>query len=381
MNPTLNHDERLLLDAAQRYIQDRVVPLRKLYRDRPLPKLEIVEVLQGLAQFGYVGGAISEEDGGYGLSYALTGLLYEHLFKAFPAIGGIAFISSEAAQWIAEDGSPELKQHYLPGLVNGSQIGCVAITEAPVGSNPAEIQSTARIEGDTVVVNGRKLWISNGSISDVMIMLARTGEGKRGLSRFILERQDGYQAIDIEKMAMNEWPTSEIVVDHLRIPLSRILGSVGAGLRGTLKGFERARCYVAMISCGIAEAALDAAITYSRQREQWGKPIGAHQLVQELIADMAMMTEASRLLTLQGFTLLDRAERCDTQTSMAKAFATEAAVAVTSKALQVFGANGLARDYPIEQLYREARVLPIPDGTTQIQKLIIGRNLTGMSAF
>jgi alkylation response protein AidB-like acyl-CoA dehydrogenase len=136
-----------------------------------------------------------------------------------------------------------------------------------------------------------------------------------------------------------------------------------------------------MISCGIAEAALEEAITYARQREQWGKPIGAHQLVQELLADMAMLTEASRLLTLQGFQLLDQGERCDTQTSMAKAFATEAAVTVTSKALQVFGANGLARDYPVEQLYREARVLPIPDGTTQIQKLIIGRNLTGLSAF
>ncbi len=381
MNSTLSHEDALLLDAAERYIRDHIIPLRKTYRDHSIPKTELLEVLQELAQLGYLGGPIPEDDGGYGLSYAMVGLLYEPLFKAFPAIGGIAFISSEAAHWIAEDGTPEQKARYLPGLIQGSQIGCVAITEAEVGSNPGALQSTARLEKDTVVVNGRKLWISNGSVSDVMVMVVRTGEGKHGLSRFVLERQDGYTAVDIDKMAMNEWPTSEIVVDNIRIPKTRLLGDLGTGLRGTLKGFERARCYVAMISCGIAEAALEEAITYARQREQWGKPIGAHQLVQELLADMAMLTEASRLLTLQGFQLLDQGERCDTQTSMAKAFATEAAVTVTSKALQVFGANGLARDYPVEQLYREARVLPIPDGTTQIQKLIIGRNLTGLSAF
>jgi alkylation response protein AidB-like acyl-CoA dehydrogenase len=159
------------------------------------------------------------------------------------------------------------------------------------------------------------------------------------------------------------------------------MGREGGGLESTLRSFEVARCYVALLSVGIAQAAFDVALDYAKQRVQWGKPIGQHQLVQDMLAEMATQVDAARLLAYRGLSLVDKGVRCDTQTSMAKWYATEMAVKVTSMAVQIHGAYGISTEYPCERLFREARILTIPDGTTQIQKLIIGRNLTGLSAF
>lgn len=307
-------------------------------------------------------------------------MLYEQLAKVFSGLAGIAFIQGSVAKTIALEGSEKQRTAYLKGLMKGELIGCVAITEPDVGSNPSDVKATATRGSDGWVISGEKSWISNGDISDLCIVVAKRSTGE-GLSRFILERADGYTSSDIDKMAMNEWPTSIMHFDRISIATWRQLGSEGKGLKATLKGFEIARAYVALLALGIAEASLEAAIEYSKQRKQWGKPIGQHQLVQQMIADMAMLTDAARLLTLRGLTLIDEGVRCDTQTSMAKAYATEAAVKVASMAVQIHGAYGISKEYPVERLFREARILPIPDGTTQIQKLIIGRNLTGFRAF
>ncbi len=376
----LSEEQKALLDSTHRYLERRVKPLRKEYNNRPLPKPVAHEVVGELARLGFIGGTLPQEMGGGGLSYLTEGLLYEQLAKMFSGLAGIAFITSSVAKTIALEGSEQQRSAYLKRLMNGELIGCVAITEPDTGSNPSEVKATATRDSDGWIISGEKSWISNGDISDLCIIVAKRSGGQ-SLSRFITERADGYTTSDIEKMAMNEWPTSIMHFDRIAVPAWRQLGGEGTGLKATLKGFEIARAYVALLALGIAEAALEAAIEYSKVRRQWGKPIGQHQLVQQMLADMAIMTDAARLLTLRGLALIDEGVRCDTQTSMAKAYATEAAVKVASMAVQIHGAYGISKEYPVERLFREARILPIPDGTTQIQKLIIGRNLTGFRGF
>ncbi len=376
----LSEEQQILLDGAQRYIDKRIRPVREKFDDVALPKPLACELIGELSEMGFIGGTLPQELGGGGLSFVTEGLLYERLAKVFPGLAGLAFIQSSAAKAIAIEGNQQQKDAYFKPLLKGEKIGCAAITEPDIGSNPSDVKTTATRDGDNWVISGEKSWISNGDISDVCLIVARRAEDQ-GLSRFIVEREDGYVTSDIEKMAMNEWPTSLMHFDHVSIPAWRQLGGAGTGLKATLRGFEIARCYVGLLSLGIAEAALEAAIEYSKQRRQWGKPIGQHQLVQQMIADMAIMTDAARLLVFRGLWLIDQGGRCDTQTSMAKAYATEAAVKVASMAVQIHGAYGISKAYPVERLFREARILPIPDGTTQIQKLIIGRNLTGFRAF
>lgn len=376
----LSEDQKLVVDNACRYIERRIEPLRREYNNVAIPKPVAHKLLGELSELGFIGGTLPQELGGGGLSHVTEGLLYEQLAKAFSGLAGMAFIQGSAAKAIGREGTAEQRAAYLEPLLRGEMIGCVAITEPDIGSNPSQVKTTASREGDAWVINGEKSWISNGDVSDLCTIVARRS-GAEGLSRFIVERADGYTTNDIAKMAMNEWSTAVMHFDRVSIPAWRQLGGEGTGLKATLRGFEVARAYVGLLSLGIAEAALEAAIEYSKQRKQWGKPIGQHQLVQQMIADMAIMTDAARLLIFRGLMLIDQGVRCDTQTSMAKAYATEAAVQVASMAVQIHGAYGISTEYPVERLFREARILTIPDGTTQIQKLIIGRNLTGLRAF
>ena len=378
----ITEEQQLLLSNVDRFIEARIKPLWREYNNVPMPKPLTHEILGELAQFGFIGGSAPEEFGGFDLSHTMMGLLYERLAKAFSGLAGLTFITSSSATRIANDGTDTHRDAYLKKLMSGEMIACAAITEPDVGSSPANIKTTAqRTDDGNWIINGEKTWISNGNISDVCTAIVRTGKGKGGLSRFIIERADGYTTQDIPKMAMNEWPTSSVNFNDVKIPAWRQIGDEGAGLSSTLIAFQTARCYVATLSLGIAQAALDCAISYAQEREQWGKRIGQHQMIQEMLADMATMVDAARLLTFRGYHLVDQGVRCDTQTSMAKAYATEMAVKVASMAIQIHGAYGISTEYPVERFYREARILPIPDGTTQIQKLIIGRGLTGLPAF
>ncbi|MCG8383812.1 MAG: acyl-CoA/acyl-ACP dehydrogenase [Gammaproteobacteria bacterium] len=373
-------EELLLLDAVDRFIEKRIKPLREAYNDVPLPKSVARQVLAELAEFGYIAGTAPESVGGYGLSNVMQGLLTERLSRAFPGLAGTAFIHSAMTNRIAMAGSKKQQDTYLQKMLNAEMIGCGAITEPDVGSNTADVSTRATRTEDGWSISGEKVWISNGNISDIASVVARTGDGKNGLSRFLVERKDGYTSRDIPKMAMNEWSTATLSFDA-KVPDWRQVGDEGKGLQITLVGFQTARAYVAMLSVGIAQACLDLAIAYAQEREQWGKRIAQHQMIQEMIADMATLTDNARLLALRGLYLVDQGVRCDIQTSMAKGYATEAAIDVASKAVQIHGACGISSEFPVERYFREARLLTIPDGTTQIQKLIIGRGLTGLRAF
>jgi alkylation response protein AidB-like acyl-CoA dehydrogenase len=379
----LTEEQKLLQQSVRKFLDSEMRPYAEEYADKMITKEVARPLLKKLLPFGYIVGAFPEEVGGMALDAVSQGILYEELFRVFPGLAGVAFITQECALSLYEGGSEEQIQRYLPRLLSAESIGCVAVTEPGVGSNPADLTMRAVPEGDFYRLNGEKIWISNGSISDVCIVLAKTGkEGKKSLSRFIVEKEpNGYTVRDLEKLGFTAWPTSELFFDNTLVPKENLLGRLGEGLKETLKAFERARCFVALAAIGVAQSALEAAIQYAQERKQWGKPIGQHQLIQEMIADMATELDAARLLTYRGLYLVGKGVRCDTQTSMAKWYATEAAVRITSHAIQIHGAYGLSKEFPVERYFRDARMLTIPDGSTQIQKLIIARNMLGMAAF
>jgi acyl-CoA dehydrogenase len=277
-------------------------------------------------------------------------------------------------------GTPEQRARYLPGFAAGTRLGCGAVTEPGTGSNVRQMRTRAVRDGAGWRLSGEKMFISNATVADTITLLARTGEDS--FTYFILDREEHpFESRELDKLGLNGWSFGSISFDDLRVDDAFRLGEVGGGLREALSGFERARAWVAVIASGIARAALDDAVEYAQGRDQFGAPIASHQLIQGLLADMACETEAATLLTLKALHALDKGRRADLPTSMAKAYAAEAAVQVASKAIQVHGASGLTREYPVERHLRNARMLTIPDGTTQINQLIIGRELTGVPAF
>jgi len=255
----------------------------------------------------------------------------------------------------------------------------LGISEPDVGSNVAEVKTRARRDGDVFIINGEKTWITNGVYSDFMICTVRTAE--KALSQILIDRQEhGYESRNIEKMGLASQSTAQIVIVDARVPASNVLGSEGEGLRKTMVLFERARAHVGMLSVGLMRAALEKSIAYAKERTQFGKPIAAHQLIATKIADMATLTDAARLMCFRVFALIDAGIRCDVEASMAKWYATEMAVRVCRDAVQLHGANGITKEFNVERLLRDAIIIPIPDGTTEIQKLVISRALTGISA-
>ncbi len=383
MDFELSEEQRMAVDAVKRFLDQEIRPYAERYENEVVPKEVMHELLRKIIPFGYIVGSVPEREGGMGLPVLTSGLLYEQLFRVFPGLGGTAFINEGFLLTLLIDGTPEQKQRYLPGLMSGDLIGCSAITEPNVGSNVRNVTTKATPDGDHYVISGQKNWISNGGVSDACIAVVRHADAAKGLNRFIVDREpNGYTTRELHKLGLNSWSTAEVFFDNVRVPAHNQVGAWGSGLKRTLQLFEWARCFVAVTSVGIAQAALDLAIAYAQERRQWGKVIGQHQLIQDMIADMATELDAARLLTYRAFWMVDRGARCDTQTSMAKYFATEAAVRITSRAIQIHGAYGLSREYPVERLFRDARMMTIPDGTSQIQKLVIARNLLGgLAAF
>ncbi|MBU2550640.1 MAG: acyl-CoA dehydrogenase family protein [Proteobacteria bacterium] len=384
MNFGFTPEQKMLKESAKKLMRQEVVPfLAGAPEDRPLPADEIKRLLKKLIPLGYLGSTIPEEYGGFGLDYLTYGMLLEELE---PPVYGLVMLQAGTARSIFLLGNEEQKRTFLPKLLAAERIGCSCITEPNVGSNTGSIQCRAVRDGDEWVINGTKTWITNGAFADLAFVLANAdpSQGKRGLARFILDKDVSpweANAIGILSGDGQIPSVGELVFEDCRVPGGNLLGEFGRGLKDTLIGFQAARCYVALDAINIAQRALDAAIRYARERTQFGRPIGKFQMVQAMIAEMAMELDASRLLAYRGLSLVDRGLRCARETSMAKFYATEAAVRITSKAIQVHGAYGLSREYPVERLFRHARVLPIPDGTTQIQKLIVAREILGLQAF
>lgn len=371
-------EQAMARESFRAFVDAQLRPLLKGHFGAPAPKEIAGRVYRLLAPFGVGSGWVSEAQGGVGLDFVTSGLLYEELSRLTSALAAGAGVNDTVSLLIATLGTEDMRARYLPGLLSGELIASIAVTEPNVGSNPSEVTTRATRRGARLVLRGEKVWITNGHVSDLVVVVCRTEEGP---SMVLVDRAHGYLSRDIDKLGQKESSSAQLVFDDVEVPASNLLGPPGAGLKAAFKTFERARCLVGAFACGISSAALDLAVQYAQQRVQWGKPIGAHQMVQGLLADMATDLECSRLLTLKATTMVESGQRCEDVAAMAKWFCSEAAIRVASNAIQVHGSYGLATEYPLERLLRDARMLNIPDGTTQIQKLIIGRKLTGLSAF
>lgn len=375
-----SEEQALSVESMRRFVAREVSPLVETYDDATMPAEIVKSLLSKLTTFGILNGWTSESNGGLGLSYVTSALLYEALAEGFVDLAGTAFISEGAAHLIASGANEALKERYAKGLLAGQTIGCFGITEPGCGSNPKEIATRAVRDHAGYRISGSKVWISNGGIADFCVVLARMEDG--GMQRILVDRvEHGYTSREISKLGMGGWSTSELFFDDVWVPAENVIIARGNVFEDTQRSLENARLFAAVFANAIARAALDAAIAYAKERRQFGKPIGQHQMVQDLIATSATELEAARLLTLRGFDLSDRGRPLAEAAAMAKHFATEAAVRITHASMQVFGSYGLSKDFPVERHYRNARMFTVPDGTTQINKLIVARSILGMSAF
>jgi alkylation response protein AidB-like acyl-CoA dehydrogenase len=376
----LSDDRQMALDAWRRVIERDIAPVTAQHRDDVIPKEAAHDLLKAMGQYGVGCGWVSEQDGGLGLDFLTSGLLYEELSRVSPDLAGVAFVTEGAALKLARTGSPELKARYLPRLLSGELIGCSAISEPGIGSSVREMRTRAVRDGKNYRITGEKMWTSNATIADIVIVVALTDESE--FTMFLVDREaHGFRTAEISKLGLNGWSLGQIVFDDIMVPEENMMGGLGGGLRETMKGFERSRCFVSTLALGIAQAALDAAIKYSGERHAFGKPIAGHQLVQGLLAAMATDVHAAKLLVYRGLWMMAQGARCEIEAAIAKSFATEAALRVASNAIQVHGAFGISREFAVERHFRDARMLTIPDGTTQINQLVIGRKLTGIDAF
>jgi alkylation response protein AidB-like acyl-CoA dehydrogenase len=386
MDFDLSEEQKMLRDTARNFAEREIMPHVDEW-DRqydPVPKEMARGLLKQLLPLGYVSVFIPEELGGDGLGMIAWGLMYEELARAWASLAMIATGHGNVAHRIATSGTPEQQERYLPRLLSGDLIGAGAATEPNVGSDAGAVETTAVRQGDHYLISGTKTWITNGPIADVVVPTVRRLEpdGCKSLCRFIVEKEvSPFTARPFRKIGLRGSATGEVVFDNCPVPQENLLEDPAGGLAATLHHFNMARVQTAVQALGLAQAAFDAATQYVKERKQFGRPIGSFQLVQRLLANMIIEAEAARLLTYKALHLLDKGIRCRLECSAAKVYATEMAVRVTSDAIQVHGAYGLSDEYPVERYYRDARMFTIPDGTTEINQLIIGREVTGLRAF
>jgi len=384
MDFELTDEQKMLKESARKLMEREVDPyLAQFPEDQPLTPDQIKTLFKKLIPLGYLGNTVPEEFGGAGLDFLTYVLLMEELD---PFIFLPVMITSGIPSLIYRMGSDAQKNVFLPPLMAGDKIGCTAITEPNVGSNPVDIQTRAVADGEHYILNGTKMWITNGAFADLALVLTSVDpeRGRRGLNFLIVDKDvSPFETRTLPLLGDDRRvPTvGELVFTDCRVPRENLIGVPGEGLKETMIIFQSARCLVALNSVIFAQRALDAAIRYAKERTQFGRPIGQFQLIQDMIAEMAALTDAARLLTYRASVLAAKGVRCHREASIAKFYATEAAVKVTSMAVQIHGAYGLSPEYPVERLFRGARVMTIPDGTTQIQKLIVARELLGMQAF
>ena len=382
MDLTLTGEQQAARETFRRWVDDVVVPhAQENDRRERFP----AEALDGLRATGFIGLTIPEEYGGGGadpLSYAL---LVEELGRGDANVRSIVsvhlgLVAGSVNRW----GTEEQKARWLPAMATGETLGCFCLTEPDHGSDPASLTSTARRDGDDWVIDGRKMFITNGGIAGVALVMARTGgPGAKGVSAFLVDTTlPGWSTRPVHgKLGIRSCDTAEVTLDSLRVPADAMLGPEGSGIRVALSALDDGRFSLAASCTGLAQAALDAMTTYAAQRRQFGRPIASFQLVQELIADTAVDVAAARLLTWQVADRKQRGEQHTLESSMAKYFASEAAVRAANAAVQVHGGYGYVDEFVVGKLLRDARVTTLYEGTSQIQKLLIGRAVTGESAF
>jgi len=382
MDFELSDEQKLIRRTARAFCDAEIAPHAAEW-----DRAETIDrgIVAKLASLGFLAAALPEEHGGLGLDMVSYTLLVEELGRADSNVRGIVSVSNGLyGKSVARWGTPEQRERLLGALAAGAELGCYALTEPGAGSDPGSLETRAERDGDGYVLRGQKVFITLGSWATWALVFARTGEaGPRGITCFVVPTgAEGFEARPIKgKLGLRAQDTAELHLDGVRVGADAVLGELGGGFKVAMSALDHGRISLGAGCVGIAQGCLDAAVAYTTERRQFGRSIASFQLVQELLADIAVETEAARLLVWRAAATADRGERYTVEASYAKYFASEVAVRAANAALQAHGGYGYVDEYPVGKYLRDARVTTLYEGTSQIQKLLIGRALTGENAF
>ena len=376
MDFSFSEEQEILRRTVKEFAEKEIIPIsKKMEEEKRIPQ----ELLRKMGEMGLMGMTIPEEWGGAGADMVSYCLALEEISRASASLGVVMAVNNLVCYPILEFGTEKQKREYLIPLARGKYIGAYALTEPNAGSDAKSIETTARLEGGEWVLNGSKLFITNGGIAQVFVVFAKTDKekGARGISAFIVERgTEGFRiGREEEKLGLRASSTVELIFEDCRIPEENLLGKLNEGFINAMKVLTEGRIAISALAIGIARAAYEASLEYSKQRKQFGRPISEFQAIRWILADMAMKIEASKLLTYRAAWLKDQGKDPVLEASMAKLFSSEAAMWITTKAIQIHGGYGYTQEYPVERYFREAKVTEIYEGTSEVQRMIISREI------
>jgi alkylation response protein AidB-like acyl-CoA dehydrogenase len=382
MDFDLTDEQKLVRETARDFTDGEIVPRA---RDNDRNSYFDTELVSKIADQGYLGAIIPREYGGAGLDYLTYGLIVEEVGRGDSAMRTVVSVqTSLVCSSILKFGTEEQKHKYLPKLCSGEWLGCFGLTEPDTGSDAANQKTRAKRADGGWVISGSKMWISMGNHAKVALIFAQTDPEKkhRGIACFLVDTDDpGFSSQEIHgKMGLHGSDTASLSLDEVKCTDDQMLGEVGDGFKVAMSSLDSGRYSVAAGCVGICQGCVDHSVEYAKERNQFGKPIASFQLVQAMLADMKVQTDAARMLVWRAGFLKDKGRPNTTETSIAKLYATEAAVDCANTAIQVHGGSGYVDDHPVERYFRDVRVTTLYEGTSQIQKLIIGRSLTGINA-
>ena len=377
MNFELNENQKMIADMCRDFAEKEIRPnMMKWDQDEIFP----IEAMKKMGELGLLGIYIPEEYGGSGFGYFEYATALMELGKVCGGVGlSVAAHNSLCTGHIYYHGTEEQKKKYLPLLASGEWIGAWGLTEPNTGSDAMRMKTTAVKEGNEWVINGAKNWITHGLSGDVAVVLVRTGEllDSNGITAFIIEKgTPGFSAVKIkDKFGVRASETAELIFDNVRVPESQVIGQVGMGFKQAMQILDGGRISIAALSCGVARGAYEAALKYSKEREQFGNPISNFQAIAFKLADMATQVEAAELLTFQAAYLKNNKKGLTKEGAFAKYYASEVAVHCGNEAMQIMAGYGYTREYPAEKFLRDARLMTIGEGTSEIQKIVISREI------
>ena len=382
MDLTLTPEQEMVRKTAREFADREIAPYA---RDWDRAEEMDRSIVGKLAELGFLGAPLPEEYGGGGLDNVSYCLIVEEIGRADSSVRGVISVNTGlVGKTLYKWGTDEQQREWLPRITSGEALGCFCLTEPGTGSDAGNLETKAVRDGDGWRLSGTKMFITNGTWAGIALVFARTGgEGPRGVTAFLVPtNSEGFAATEIKgKLGLRSGDTAEVTLDGVYVPDANRLGDEGTGFKVAMSALDAGRMSLAAGCVGIAQACVDAAVTYSKERNQFDQPIARFQLVQELIADMAVETDAARLLTWRVAALADQGQPHRLESSYAKYYASEVAVRAANAALQVHGGYGYIDEYPVGKFLRDARVTTLYEGTSQVQKLIIGRELTGENAF
>jgi alkylation response protein AidB-like acyl-CoA dehydrogenase len=377
--PNLTVEQELTVSTVRQFVDKEVVPVASAMEHRNEYPHALVAEMRKMGLFGL---NVPEEYGGADLDYTTFAMIFEELSRGWLGLAGVIGTHSVLCDVLNRFGTTDQKRRFLPGLASGDRRGGICLSEPNAGSDLQNITTVATLHGDKYLINGSKMWVTNGRHGNTLLLLARmeprTEPAHKNMCAFVIEKGAPGLTVsrDIDKLGYKSVETCELHFQDFPVPVENLIGAIeGEGFKQVMTGLEAERINVAARGLGIARAAFEEAIRYAQRRTTFGKPISEHQTIQIKLADMATRIEASRLLIYSAAEKKDRGERCDLEAGMAKLFATETAAEVSFEAMRILGGNGYSKDFPVERYYRDAPLVVIGGGTNELQRLIIARNL------